>query len=181
MIKDELIKLIQNLRRGDELEKSKKLFFKEVEINAEKWCNELTLRWLISVIDTYADHGTEIEKSNALIVSTFANLIKIGDTSLLLTRPDDSMLPRLMKDVVFLYDEINSLRIAKDDMPNVLFHRISDVMKQTPAIELYFEEIKSRFRENSKMLKISQYNPQFWDKIFFEDRRHFKMSQNVDR
>ena len=181
MTLEELIKLIQNLRRGDDLEISKELFFNEVEKNAEMWCEKLSLRWLISVIDTFADHGTTIERSNALIVSTFANMVKIADTSLLLTRPDNSMLPRLLKDVVFLYDEINSLRIAKDDMPNVLFYRISEVMKKTPVIELYFEEIKKRFRMHSAMLLITQYYRNFWEKIFFEDRRHFKMSKNVDR
>jgi hypothetical protein len=180
MTKDELIKLIQNLRRGDQLEQSKELFFKEVENNSAKWCNELTLRWLISIIDTYADHGTDIERSNALIVSTFANLIKIADTSLLLTHPDSSRLPRLLQDVIYLYDEVNSLKITKDDMPNNLFYRISEVMRSTPAIEFYFEEIKKRLKKHSEMLKITQHNPKFWDKIFFEDRRHFKMSQNVD-
>ena len=78
-------------------------------------------------------------------------------------------------------NQINSLRIAKDDMPNILFYRISEVMKKTPVIELYFEEIKKRFRMHSAMLLITRYYRNFWEKIFFEDRRHFKMSKNVDR
>jgi hypothetical protein len=180
MTKERLIKLIQNLRRGDDLKKSKILFFSEVERNAEKWCKELTLRWLISIIDTYADHGNDIERSNALIVSTFANMIKIADTSLLLTRPDNSKLERLLQDVVYLYDEVNSLKITWDDMPNILFYRISEVMQKTPVIEIYFEEIKKRFRINSNMLKITQHYPKFWDKIFFEGRRHFKLKSNAD-
>ena len=174
MKQDTLILLIQNLRRGDDMERSKALFFREMSKNTSKWCNELSLRWLISVIDTYADHGTELEQSNAMIVSTFANLIKIADTKLLLTKYDYEMLPRLKENVVRMYDDLNSLMIQGDDMPNNLWFRIDEKLEKTPEIKLFFEEIKERFRKLSPMLTISRYSPHFWEKRYFQGRRNFK-------
>ena len=174
MKQDTLILLIQNLRRGDDMERSKELFFREMSTKGSKWCKELSLRWLISVIDTYADHGTELEQSNAMIVSTFANLIKIADTKLLLTKYDYEMLPRLKENVVRMYDDLNSLMIQGDDMPNNLWFRIDEKLEKTPEIKLFFEEIKERFRKLSPMLTISRYSPHFWEKRYFQGRRNFK-------
>lgn len=171
---ENLKQLIVNLRRGDDVENSKDLFFTEIKKNAHIWAGNLDLRWLISVVDTYADHGTKIERSNALIVSTFANMLKISDTRLLLTAKDETLLPRLKQDVVYMYDGMNSLKITWDDMPNILWYRIDEVMNDTPEIQLFFEEIKLRFRNHSKTLQISKYYPAFWEKIFFEGRRNWR-------
>lgn len=174
MDKERLIKLIQNLRRGEDVFKSKIIFFREIKLNSDKWLKTLDLRWLISIVDTFADHGTPIEKSNAMIISTFANLIKIADTAIQLTRPDETKLQRLLEDVVYLYDGMNSTKIIRDDMLGVLWFRISDVMEKTPILGRFFEEIKERFKKNSQILKISQYDPQFWEPDFFSKRKNFR-------
>lgn len=133
--------------------------------------------WLVSVVDTFIDHGTETEKRNAAIISTYFNLVKIADTSKLLTKPDKSMLPRLLEDVVFMHDEANSLKISSDDMPNVLFYRLDGLMKPTPHLRQIFETIKIRLAKHSQTMQVAQYHKGFYDKIFFENRKNFKSKE----
>lgn len=171
---DNIKQLIQNLRRGDDIEKSRTQFFDEIKTNTGHWCQTLSLRWLVSVVDTYADHGSAIEQSNAMIVSTFFNLVKMADTAKLLTMPSTHMLLLLQNDVVALYDEVNSLKITDDDMPNILFFRIDKKLQRTPVIHAFFNEIKKRLAQHSPTLTtLSQYHKGFYNLIFFEGRRHF--------
>ena len=176
MTADELKQLIKNLRRGDDMEESRLRFFNEINTNTAAWCSNLSLRWLISVADTYIDHGTPIEARNAIIISVYFNIIKIADTARLLTTPNCDMLPRLLEDVVFMYDEVNSLRITQDDMPNNLFFRIDELLKITPPLQLLFEEVKKRLDQHSQTLKITEYNKDFYKKEFFANRRNFKQT-----
>lgn len=48
-----LEKLIQNLRRGNEIENSKKEFFNMVETQIDDLLKTLSLRWKISIVDIY--------------------------------------------------------------------------------------------------------------------------------
>ncbi|MDH5524513.1 MAG: hypothetical protein OEY01_11055 [Desulfobulbaceae bacterium] len=169
-----LQQLIQNLRRGDHLAVSKTEFFNEMNVNMPYWCNTLSLRWLVSVADTYIDHGTPTEARNAMVISTYFNMVKIADTSRLLSNPCRDMLPRLLDDVVFMYDEVNSLKITTDDMPNILFYRINELMQPTPALQMLFEEIKRRLAHHSQTMQIAGYHKGFYNKIFFEGRRNYK-------
>lgn len=166
--------LIKNLRRGDDLQQSKQQFFAEMRTNFRYWSQTLTLRWLVSVIDSFIDHGTETERRNAAIVSTYFNLVKIADTRLLLTVDNAILLPRLQQDVMFMYDEVNSLKITSDDMPNILFYRLNELLQTTPHINCLFEEIKKRLAHHSPTMQVAQYHKGFYDKVFFENRKHFK-------
>jgi hypothetical protein len=177
----ELITLtIKNLRRGDDLENSKELFFELIKANINEICKDFDLRWLISVVDTYADHGTELEKSNAMIISTYANMIKIADTAHFLVSTNNGRRVvkhkevKLLQGVVYMYDGINSLQIKTDDMPNILFYRIDDRLKHTPELWCLFEEIKKRFAQHSPVMQIANYHKGFYDKLFFEDRKTFR-------
>ena len=173
MNSDNLKQLIKNLRRGDNLQESKAIFFEEIGKNYNYWCKKLTLRWLISVADTYIDHGTPTEQRNAMVISTYFNLVKIADTAMLLKQPNSYMLPRLLEDVVFMYDEVNSLKITSDDMPNILFYRIDRLMAETPHLQQLFEEVKLRLATHSTTLRIASYHKGFYDKIFFEGRKTY--------
>lgn len=170
---ENLKQLIRNLRRGVDLEASKQAFFTEMEQNYTYWCDNLSLRWLISVADTYIDHGNPTESRNAMVISTYFNMVKIADTAMLLTQPNSYMLPRLLDDVVFMYDEVNSLKITSDDMPNILFFRIDRLMQATPVLNAFFEAIKTRLAKHSRTLKIADYHKGFYNKIFFEGRKSF--------
>jgi hypothetical protein len=170
---ENLKQLIRNLRRGDNLEESKREFFAEMENNISYWCSKLTLRWLVSLVDTYADHGTPAEQPRAMMVSIYFNMVKIADTSRLLTSPNRNLLPRLLDDVVFMYDEVNSLKITSDDMPNILFWRINNQLKTSPVLLALFEAIKLKLAANSQTMQIANYHKGFYEQIFFECRRHF--------
>lgn len=165
--------LIQNLRRGDNLEESKREFFTEIENNVSHWCQTLTLRWLVSIVDTYIDHGTPAEQPRAMMISVYFNMVKIADSSRLLTTPNRDLLPRMLDDVVFMYDEVNSLKITSDDMPNILFWRINNQLKTSPALLALFEAIKWKLAVNSQTMQIANYHKGFYKQIFFEGRRHF--------
>ena len=177
---ERLKQLIKNLRRGDNLEESKKQFFAELR-DQEKmkyWCETLSLRWLVSVADTFIDHGTPTEARNAMMISIYFNLVKIADTSRLLTTPDRALLPRLLEDVVFMYDEVNSFKITDGDMTNALFFRIDKLMQPTPILNLLFDEVKKRLAKHSGTMQIADYHNDFYKKSFFENRKTFLITNN---
>jgi len=177
MSEKNLIKLIKNLRRGKNIEKSKKLFFTELQNNYAKWCKELSLRWLISIVDTYIDHGMVIYRNNAAIISTFANIIKISDTAMLLHKRDDTLLSDLKNDVTYLYDGVYSFKITDGDMINNLFYRLDVILSETPELWAIFEEIIHRLAKYSHTLQIAEYHKHFYEKTFFEGRKSFNISK----
>lgn len=167
-------KLIQNLRRGDEMEYSYEVFKNFVNhIIQSQEIKEISLRDLISIIDTFADHGNDIEKSSALTVSVFFNTLKISDTflkhsaRLINTQPQSN-------GVFHLYDGVNSLRLAYDDMPSVLFFRIEKELLKSTFVYPIWKEVLIRLKLQSKTLQLaSLQNPLFFEPQFFPGRKNF--------
>lgn len=176
MMYNQIKKLIQNLRRGDDMENSLPAFLFIVENDIENICKTFTLRWLISVNDTYIDHGNDMEKRNAMAISIYANLIKMADTvfEYHVKKPIPERMEYMKTNVVHMYDKINSVMMATDDMPNILFYRFDELLQSTPVLHKLFEEIKQRFARQSYMMQLAKHHKGFYDKIFFEDRKNFK-------
>lgn len=173
---DELIRLIQNLRRGDDLEASKQAFFAEFSTpeQVREWCSALSLRWLISVVDTFIDHGTTAERPRAMVISVYFNMVKMADTVNYL-RPEEN-LRRLANTMQLLYEDVGTVVLASDDMPNILFYRVADILHTTPHLHRIFEEIQHRLALNSPTMRaFSSYRTDFYTPAFYSGRRNFRM------
>jgi hypothetical protein len=173
-MKEKILQLIKNLRRGDDLEASKEEFFMIITEKIAYMLEEFSLRDLISIVDTYADHGTDLQKAQAMMISSFFNCIKISDTFLQYIKSTESYERPSSNGVFHLYDGVNSLRIQYDDMPSVLFYRILRSLRNAPVLYILWNEILHRLRTNSKTLLLASCdNEYFFTPQFFPGRKNF--------
>ena len=74
----ELAKTIVLIRRETDLAENVEHLFEILNYDIQFLCESLSTRWLVSVCDTIADHGNQQERSAAMCISTFVNLVKLA-------------------------------------------------------------------------------------------------------
>ena len=158
---------IPHLRRGENVDKHWPIFRSLIENNTERLVSSLNTRWLVSIADTFADYGSEIEKRNAIIISLIANMEKLFATRLLLydIKLDHSKVKEVKrKKVVPLWDGMTSFNIEQGDMTNNLFQRIRSMLTETPALKIIFEKMLERVRQNDTFLSdINKYHQRLFE------------------
>lgn len=173
---DRLKSLIKDLRRGTNQDKNNYhdfVFYVEVLFSDPFLSTCLLLRDKISIVDTFADHGRDTIRAQALIISTFCNLIKISDTFLQYNEIKTNKQPE-SNGVFHLYDGVNSLRLAYDDMPSVLFFRIERSLIYGSILFVLWRSILADLKQHSKTLHLaSRQNPLFFEPQFFPGRKNF--------
>ncbi len=134
---------IKSLRQG----KEDWLRFKET-IN-ESDLSKISLRWLKSTADSYADHGTKEERLGGLIISMFSTCFKIADSG----------------NGGELYDGVMNLSTHDDTMGNLL-HR---VRRELPAnLQDLWEEVLTRTAEQSPTIqKKLKHTPCLMEETFY--------------
>lgn len=159
MLEDSLFldvqKLIIQLRRGNDIENNWGKFRQIVTENSEEICLKFNTRWLISICDTFADYGDEIEKRNALLISVIGDMEKLFASRLLLfdIQFNEVKYDKLKKAKAQpLWDGMTSFNIQKGDMTNNLFKRVRNMLKATPVISEIFETVLSRITHNDTFL-----------------------------
>jgi hypothetical protein len=144
-------KLIVALRRQQNTEANWTLFKNFIENNINIICKEFDTRWLVSIADTYIDHGNAIEKRNAMYISLIANFEKIWATKLLMfdIELNSLKLKRLKQNaIVPLWDGMYSFNINRGDMVNNLFDRLTGIMKETPCLFQIYNTIIAKLIDN---------------------------------
>jgi hypothetical protein len=130
------IKLLRN-NKGD-FEYFKTLLKSEV-INL---CNT---RWLISICDTYADHGTNLEQSTACIIIGIYNLIRIEYTVKLCTSRRLLKNPSILSKSHDCYDGMHCIQNVKwEDTLRNYSKRLRKVLERTPTLEYIFKKLDDR-------------------------------------
>ncbi|MCF8359242.1 MAG: hypothetical protein K9H26_10815 [Prolixibacteraceae bacterium] len=174
-LREAIIMLIRNLRRGHNTKLSKQALFLLVKENINLITQSFNLRDLVSIVDTYADHGTPTQQANALIISAFFNMCKISDTFLQFCNRREMETQPESNGVFYLYDGVNSLRLQYDDMPSVLFFRIEFSLRKHFTLFRLWREILSKLSQRSKTLQLaSERNPRFFIPEFFPGRENFR-------
>lgn len=143
--------LIKYLRRKIDVERNWLEFKEVIENNIDEVCKNFNTRWLISVCDTYADYGNELEKRNAMFIVLIANLEKIWATNLLMydVKLNTSKLSQLKKNkVIPLWDGMFSFNINHGDMTNNMIKRLNSLLVQTPVLEKIYNTVLKRMKEN---------------------------------
>ena len=164
--------LIASLRQGKDVDSHWPEFKSTVEKNISDVCKEFDTRWLVSVADTYADHGNEIESRNALYISLIADFEKLWGTYLLMhdvtLNPEKLELLKKNK-VIPLWDGMYSFNINHGDMTNNLFMRIDALLKETPELHQIFNMVISRIVNADGVLgNLNQYH----QRLFEPDRKY---------
>jgi len=130
------IKLLRN-NKGD-FEYFKTLLTSEV-INL---CNT---RWLLSICDTYADYGTDVEQSTACMIVGIYNMIRIEYT-IQLCRNNGLQRPiALLCKSHDCYDGMHCIQNVKwEDTLRNYSKRLRKVLERTPTLKYIFKKLDDR-------------------------------------
>lgn len=141
-------------RQGVEPSTTPQLFKITVEENIDAVLT-LNVRWLISVCDTYADCGTELERSNATIISLMFNQIKLFDTYLSLVvdhRVDGNKIPNYKTKPQ--WGGMWGFNINKGDMVENLVRRLNTNLKTTPVLHQIWLEIMNKVSDSNNSFAV---------------------------
>ena len=163
-----LAKKIVLIRREIALKQNVADFFCLLNEDPNFHCNHLSVRWLIAICDTIADHGNRQQQTSAVCISTFVNLIKLAETERLLagakeieTNSADQYQSKWPHN---LGNGMSSYHLVHGDMPRNLFRRIDRVLETTPTLRLIFQTIVAQFKESSNLLtRLAKHNDRFWE------------------
>ncbi len=131
------------------------LFHRIVAEHTEEICSELNTRWLVSVCDTFADHGkTGAQKALGLSGSLLANTAKLVETERNLFQIPRPWPPkRRMGNNKKLFDGVIGFWVEKGDMIENLVTRIENVGKEDPVAGAFVGEILLRLIQFDTVFK----------------------------
>ena len=159
--------LITQIRQGRDVDTCWTELKNLVESNTEEICREADTRWLVSILDTYVDCGTDIERRNALLVVQIANFEKLWATNLLMY--DVSLNPekvnQLKKNkVIHLWDGMYSFNINHGDMSGNFFGRLETLLVATPAIRSIYQVVIERLKASGMTLaNLNEYHRRLFE------------------
>ena len=160
-----LISLIVFIRRGIDPDENWSKFRCLMASDYKTIIEELDTRWLVAICDTYADQGEDIEAIQALLISTFCNLIKLGDTFKLVCKNPDYDEAKLQIPPRELWDGVTSYLVCKGDMPRNLINRLNRRMGTNPVFRKLWNTVLARVSRSENFLtslgKLNSVNPFF--------------------
>lgn len=162
--------LVVRIRRRIEIESAVAEFFELWDSSADELAANLSSRWLVSACDTYADHGSEVQRATALMLSAIVNTIKLAETErLILSDPNpdadktDELIRKHSQQVhVDLWDGMTAYSIVAGDMPRNLLARLRSVLGSDPVLSVIGETLIGRAIEADTLYgRMARLNPRF--------------------
>lgn len=78
--------------------------------------NDCAIRWLVSICDTIVDHGAEVERREAMLVSMFINMLRLAKVHRYLRGPIvPDRLAEARLGLIELYDGVCTFHIDRQD------------------------------------------------------------------
>lgn len=158
-----LKKLLIRLRRGcnsNDWKNFKNIF----ENDYEYYTSILPDRWIISVLDTYADNDEHIISRNAMIASNQVTMERWFHTY-------HNIFQSIKREDIIIknrrfYGEMITLNLKDDDAVKIYFNRILKVLNETPIIlNIYKTLIKNLYFNKKSFLNILCDNCEFHDYV----------------
>ncbi|MFM7181307.1 MAG: hypothetical protein ACKO2G_07580 [Verrucomicrobiales bacterium] len=146
----ELVELVVRFRRFEGVAEGWPRFREIVETDLSKFLfKEVRERWLISIADTYADLGSPIEKRNALLITTFFNVMKFTESHRLYYFGTEQRVPDLVPGEVDETIYPMSIPLGYDpphtvDTMRNMVRRIRIALSDTPHLLAIFEHLRER-------------------------------------
>jgi hypothetical protein len=161
---------IVHIRRREEPGRNLALFWQLLAhpVTGRFLAEHLSLRWLVSVADTLADHAAPADAAAALILVTLANLVKLAETERRLVRDptyDEAALETLCEQfAVPLFGGLTLYNPRRGDMPRNLFARIGRQMARQPFLDTAYRRLMKELKENPNVLsRLAGYREGFWE------------------
>lgn len=151
---DQIVFLIKELRNSRDVQTNWLTMKELVESNVETITKDFSSRWLVSICDTYADYGTDIERRNAFMVSLFVNMIRMADTVEYLNkgRKSNRRIKQLKNEQIPLYDGLMTLHLDRQDTCLNLSKRMIALLKETPLFLTVYKSIVMRALNSKNLL-----------------------------
>jgi hypothetical protein len=131
----------------------------------EDLLGSFSTRWLVSIADTFADHGSDSERANAMMVVILANVTKLAETERLILKDitvDFQQQEKYVTPGAPLWDGMTSYALKQGDMPGNMWTRVRALMSETPTLSFIFETILSRMVANDTLIgRLAELNPNF--------------------
>jgi hypothetical protein len=145
--------LVKELRNSRDVDRNWTAFETLVRGNQEKVVSELSLRWLRSVCDTFADFGNPTERRDALAISVFINMVRLAETVRYLRGP---ILPGRLAEAkskrLPLYEELWTFHLDKQDVYLNLAKRMTRQLQGTGLMEGIWREVIRRFHAGNNVI-----------------------------
>ncbi len=164
-----LAQLIIELRRESEPENRAsqiQLFFEVTQKYTEPLLENLSSRWIVSLLNTYADHAKpEQGKEAALIITTFMDLLKLGESAWLLEQQPTQDLARYQANWPHsLGDGMTSYHLRHGNLVANLLERIHQAVLPYDIIQQAWRTLLERVRhQNNLLTRWAPLNENFWD------------------
>jgi hypothetical protein len=137
--------LTVNIRRNQDLQSHVDAFFLAWKEEAHFLTKALSIKWLVSACDTFADHSNDdAERATALVAATMVKTIKIYETEMLFRfkRLEPAEWPDY--ESTHLFDGLNSFNIGYGDVVCNLKNRIKDFVRRGTPTALILDEVFER-------------------------------------
>lgn len=166
-----LASCIVRIRRREQLEEHLAQFFSLLNHpqTGDFLAEQLSLRWLVSVADTLADHGTPEEATAAMIVTVLVNLVKLAETEHRLiadgTYSEENMTALLAAHPSSLFGGMICYHPLRGDMPQNMFSRIERLLTPNRFLGLAYRRVLAELRSQPNLLsRLARYNDRFFSR-----------------
>jgi hypothetical protein len=143
------------IRRGVHADASYLCLRQLVEGQLELALAQLDSRWLVSICDSYADHGTPMEARNALLISTFLTCEPLAATYRHWAEPGCAT--RRVAGLVApgnepLWDGLMTIQLERGDTVGNLLARYARPLADTPHLLAIWRTLLGRIRSHDSVL-----------------------------
>ena len=147
--------LVVALRRGRALDVALPLFRRLWAEQGELLRRDLSLRWLVSAADSFADHGADAtERAVALLGVVLVNSVKLQETErALLGQRGGAVAYPVRPPSPALFDGLTIFGLAKGDMVENMVARIRAVAATAPLVAPLVEEMIARLAANDTVYR----------------------------
>lgn len=159
---------IVRIRRRESLDANLSLFFALIEHDEAGpfLARHLSLRWLVSICDTLADHAEPALASAALTLVVLVNLVKLAETERAFVRDpehDPAKIQSLIeRHPVPLFGGMILCHPRRGDMPRNLFERIGRRVENHGFLERTYRRMLDELGAHPNLLsRLAALNPEF--------------------
>lgn len=147
--------VIVSIRRGIDVPENWTTFSSLWEQESQYLCANLNSRWLVSALDTYADHGSHLRTARALIQIAFFNSVRLAETERALSdaaggRAKLAEMDRI--DRVELWDGVCAYNLRHGDMVWNMLARIRRCLAPDPVLSAIFETLLARALQHDTLI-----------------------------